>query len=343
MPLRQTKTRLAARWLMLLGLLSAGPAAWGQDRTAKQPPVASQTDQGVTTASGVVVPDLEALRPGRAPLLREGSHLVDVAGHMAKDTATGQWRFHVSEENPDAPGYVLTMLPSALLGEMVAIVDSSPHVRVIFEATGEVFVYRSRNYLLPTHPPRLLRHEAPEGTPSPPSGEATPAGQGEKKPDRSGAAGDSVEDIMRKLDEAVGATAPPPTSSRDATVGGGDSQGNGGASRGVAGGGGRQENLMREGTAVLSRRGSLRRDRGGAWVFVFDSDATGLADPPLNLLPCLLLERIENYVRRTGDNVPVLMSGQVYVYEGRNYLMPSVYRIPRERTVLTPGVAAAEE
>ena len=166
---------------------------------------------------------------------------------------------------------------------------------------------------------------------------------------------------MKKLDEAVGSTAPPPlpppTPPQDAAAGSGDAAGSsrssigggggGGASGegggGASGGGARQENLMREGTTVLSRRGSLRRDRGGAWVFVFDSDATGLADPPLTLLPCLLLERIENHVRRTGDNVPVLLSGQVYVFEGRNYLMPSVYRIPRERTVLTPGVAAAED
>lgn len=325
MPLRRMMTPNAAGWMLTLGLLAAVPASWGQTEAAEGPPGDPAAGPGVTTASGVVVPDLEQLRPGRAPLLREGSHLVEVAGHMAKDPATGQWRFHVSKENPDAPGYVLTMLPSTLLGEMVAIVDSSPQLRVIFEATGEVFVYRSRNYLLPTHPPRLLRHEALEGTLVASPGEAAAKVEDEDKPEQPAAGGgDSVEDIMRKLDEAVGSTAPPAVSSA------------GGAAA-------RQENLIREGTKVLSRRGSLRRDRGGAWVFVFDSDATGLADPPLTLLPCLLLERVENHVRRAGGNVTVLISGAVYVYEGRNYLMPSVYRIPRETTVLSPGIAAAED
>ncbi|UCD75568.1 MAG: hypothetical protein JSV91_01360 [Phycisphaerales bacterium] len=340
MPLRQMMSRSAAGCVLMGGLLAAVSAAWGQDEATRAQPPATETEQdhGVSTVSGVVVPDLQSLRPGREPLLREGSHLVEVAGHMAKDATTGQWRFHVSRENSDAPGHVLTMLPSTILGEMVVIVDSSPQARVVFEATGEVFVYRGRNYFLPTHPPRLLRHEDSERAPAPAPEDVSDAGrnadQAEGTADAAGTGeGDSVEDIMRRLDEAVGEIAPP--SAPAAFTDGAESTDRSRTSM-TGGGGARQENLLREGTVVLSRRGRLRRDSGGAWVFVFDADATGLADPPLTLLPCLLLERMENYVRRAGDNAPTLLSGHVYVYEGRNYLMPTVYRIPRERANLSP-------
>ena len=43
--------------------------------------------------------------------------------------------------------------------------------------------------------------------------------------------------------------------------------------------------LTPEGTTVLARRGTIRRTRDGAFIFVFDADAEGLSDPPLLLLP----------------------------------------------------------
>jgi hypothetical protein len=49
-----------------------------------------------------------------------------------------------------------------------------------------------------------------------------------------------------------------------------------------------------------------------------------------------LLERIETYVQRAGSTAPVLLSGRVHAYEGRGYLLPTVFQIPRERTMLRP-------
>ena len=105
--------------------------------------------------------------------------------------------------------------------------------------------------------------------------------------------------------------------------------------------------LVQEGTLISSRRGKLTRDAsasggggggasGGGWQFVFDADSTGLADPPMRLLPCLLLEHLEDFARHNGSTAPILLSGQVYVYGGRNFLLPTAYRIPRERSRITP-------
>ena len=94
--------------------------------------------------------------------------------------------------------------------------------------------------------------------------------------------------------------------------------------------------LLPEETQIVNRRGKITRDSGGGWMFVFDADATALADPPMRLLPCLLVERIEDYARRTGNNSPALISGPVYLYQGQNYLLPTVFRIPAERKNITP-------
>ena len=66
----------------------------------------------------------------------------------------------------------------------------------------------------------------------------------------------------------------------------------------------------------------LREHRCG--LSVAAGDASGLADPPMRLLPCLLLERIEDYARREGSNSPALLSGPVYLFGGKNYLLPTV-------------------
>ena len=78
------------------------------------------------------------------------------------------------------------------------------------------------------------------------------------------------------------------------------------------------------------------RDGGGAWLFLFDADASGLADPPMILLPCLLLERMERYAQRAESHAPMLLSGRVFRYHQVNYLLPTTFQIPRERTPLRP-------
>jgi hypothetical protein len=246
----------------------------------------------------------------RLPLLRQGSQLVGVTGLMRRDPATGSWRIMLNPLADQAPRYELIMLPCTLLGEIERIAQSVPGPEVVFEVTGTVYVYRGRNYLLPTHAPRVAGYE-------PPSSQTPDAHEGENE-QTTNADDDSARAIMRQLERAVG-----PVARSTATE----------AVRAPATD---SSKLLREGTVLLDRRGRLRRDEGGAWMFIFDADAEGLADPPMILLPCLLLERMEQYARIVGSDPPLLVSGHVHVYGGRNYLLPTVYRIPRERTPLEP-------
>ncbi len=293
-------TLLAAGSLSSLGAPGMAPQASRPSGDRSKPP--SATPPAPATTPPGLWDDLDR---GRPPLLREGSHLVGLKGAMDRGETQGQWRFIIENRQPNAPRYELTMLPCALLGEMERIVETARGRRVVFEATGEVFVYRGRNYFLATHAPQLL------GYITPPAG--APA---QDTPAPSPGAGDTADDIARRLEQAIGplarstGTADPPKA--------------------------RPASPAREGSVVFARRGKLRRQRGGAWLFVFDADAEGLADPPMILLPCLLLESMADYARTAPKNAPLLVTGHVHVYDQRTYLLPTVYRTPREPTTLTP-------
>ena len=96
--------------------------------------------------------------------------------------------------------------------------------------------------------------------------------------------------------------------------------------------------LRREGQFVITRRGRMVRGSGGAtnWMFVFDSDGEKLSDPPMYLTPCLLLEDMENIAARQGDSAVFVLSGQVFVYRGANYLLPTLMKLAPVRGNLQP-------
>ncbi len=241
------------------------------------------------------------------PLLREGSYLVEVRGVMHFNEATKWWRFTIDRDDPKHAAYELTLLPCQLMADMRRITEGMPQQEVTFEATGQVFVYHGRNFFLPTHAP----HVVGIGAPAESSAEEDQPGEGSDA--------DSAEAILRNLDQAVGELA------RSPAVGGG-------AAAVEAG----EVVLIQEGTQVVARRGRMSRGPRGTWWYTFDADAQGLADPPMVLLPCLLRERMERYAERSGGRTAMLLSGRVYQYEDRNYILPTMFQIPRERTVLHP-------
>lgn len=95
--------------------------------------------------------------------------------------------------------------------------------------------------------------------------------------------------------------------------------------------------LLREGSFLTDRRARLSRGSGGEWQAVFDADAAGQADPPMTLQPCQNLQAMEAIVEGGSPNAVFSLSGQVFVYRGRNYLLPLIYRIERRGDVTTGG------
>lgn len=105
--------------------------------------------------------------------------------------------------------------------------------------------------------------------------------------------------------------------------------------------------LRREGQFVINRRARLVRTPatiGSAegpshalpWMVVFDADAEGLQDPPMFVMPCQLLQDIETTAQQQGDAAVFLVSGQVYVYRGANYLLPTIIQLAHDRGNLQP-------
>lgn len=107
---------------------------------------------------------------------------------------------------------------------------------------------------------------------------------------------------------------------------------------GTAPGASQRTQLKREGTFVITRRGRMVRAAGGAtaWMIAFDADASGLSDPPMYLMPCQMLEDMEQIVQQQGDAVVFVISGQVFVYHGANYVLPTLMKLAPSHGNLQP-------
>ncbi|MFN0131686.1 MAG: hypothetical protein ACKVW3_04010 [Phycisphaerales bacterium] len=79
--------------------------------------------------------------------------------------------------------------------------------------------------------------------------------------------------------------------------------------------------LRREGTFLVRARGVLTRLPGGESAFIFAKDSTGKAERPMVLLPCHALQRMEQVAGRQA--AAFALTGQVFVYSGVNYVLPS--------------------
>lgn len=240
-----------------------------------------------------------------ADLAREGSYLLQVTGSLRKLDG-GEWVFRTDDAGARQLRTELPVLPCTLLANLEQLVSSMPDEELVFELSGRVFVYHDRNYLLPTHAPRLAGY-----VPAPPA----------RQPDQPAPPPDgSAQEILDQLDRAVGPV-PRPTTGRTDRTGSGDSA---------------DGKLVAPGTVLLWRRGWMVREPEGAWSFVFEADADGESDPPMVLLPCLLLEEMEKHVQQHGSRPNMVVSGRVFRYHARNYLLPTAFQIARQRTPIRP-------
>ncbi len=294
--------------LMSCAVIAATFAHANQDADPSPPREAATRPAQRETAQGAApsTPAAQTAKPSTpvGPLLREGSYLVEVRGTMRLNEATKWWQFTIDREDPKHPAYELALLPCQLMADMRRITEGMSRQQVVFETTGQVFVYRGRNFFLPTHAPHVVGIAKPTAAPAP-----------QERPDE-GPDADTAEAILRNLQQAVGEVA------RNPAVGGGAATG--------------EVELIPEGTQVVARRGRMSRGPRGTWWFTFDADVDGLVDPPMVLLPCLLRERMERYAERSGGRAAMLLSGRVYQYEDRNYILPTMFQIPHERTALRP-------
>ncbi len=74
---------------------------------------------------------------------------------------------------------------------------------------------------------------------------------------------------------------------------------------------------------IQSRRGTVTRDPlTGTWRFIFASGVCDDGDVALELLPCAMLTQLIDGARSGFARATILLTGDITVFEGRNYLRP---------------------
>lgn len=91
--------------------------------------------------------------------------------------------------------------------------------------------------------------------------------------------------------------------------------------------------LRREGTFLVRARGVMARLPGGEVAFVFARDSEGKSERPMVLLPNQALQRMEQSAGGAGRTAGFVLTGQVLVYAGVNYVLVS------EASMLAPEPA----
>lgn len=307
-------TSIIAAALACTSAALAGTSSGGDESKQSTPAAAPVAETPAATLGGY-----------RLPLLREGSAISRIIGDLTQDPDDKLWLFRPIEPETGGLRREFALLPSPVLEDMLQTVRVAG-APTQFEVTGRVFIYHGRNFLLPDFAPTVMRFDAKPGdTPTLPAN-AKPTPNGEDKfvtapqpAARGGAKADDRDDavvaeIERRLEERAGRAPQTRVNEKAATQ---DSHA-------------KSQPPVANGTRVTQRLGRLTRDpQSGSWRFV-PTQTTGSGDPSIEVLPCLMLEKLETAAREADASPAILISGTVYAYEGRSYLLPTSFRRARE-------------
>ncbi len=296
------------------GFLLIALTASSATASAQTPPAApASPPANLPTA----VPGTEQAKRTAPPLLREGSFISRTRGRLAEDKSRREWTFTPEALDRSGLARTLVLLPNEVLGEAVRVARLAPD-ELTYELTGEVFLYRGRNYVLPALlTPQAREREMPAPAPANPAS-ASPNPQPDQKPalpqDEEAIARELERRLAERLDRMPKVPASPaPAPAAD-----------------PARAEGQPAAPARADMPIQSRRGQLVRDNAtGGWRFVFEGQLADGGEPSMPVLPCLALERIENSVRQSDGSLALTVTGTTTLFEGRSYLLPSVFRVAR--------------
>ncbi|MEL7087779.1 MAG: hypothetical protein AAGL98_04955, partial [Planctomycetota bacterium] len=294
---------------------------------------------GMPAAAVDIDPAVVGVLPG-APLprlRREGEFILERPGQLINVPNTGYWVF-VFDETPGEPDLrPMIVQRCQRLASMQDTIEQrrDPDRTMSFSISGQVHTYRGVNYLLPTAiagtrqlPPGIsTAAEADEAAASAPAAPAVdpfddidrPAVvvTDPQTPGSFGGDGDPIALMEQMLDVRE---TPPTRPDTMPTHTGLDDASLDAALQGVKPVNDDPEKLVREGAYLVNRAGRITRGLGGAvggeaqnLMFAFEADGQDpeSAEPPMMLMPCKLLELMEDSVAERGDQVVFVVSGRV--------------------------------
>jgi len=229
--------------------------------------------------------------------LPEGTFIANHTGTLIRAKSGDVVFVPLPSADASSPKSPFVIHPGAVLEQLLSASQSTGGPVTL---SGQVFQYRARNYVLPTVfsiAPRAAPAPAPE--PARPDPVVQPTDP-------------SVTDLLRDLEsQRTPPRAMDPVPAADQSAG--------------------PERVTEEGQLLVARRARLVRlgGAGGRLAAAFDNDPDSPAGGPMILLPCRALERLEAVAAQQGENVPFKVSGRVYVFEGRNYLLPVLVQAQR--------------
>ncbi|HED54308.1 MAG TPA: hypothetical protein ENJ00_08930 [Phycisphaerales bacterium] len=228
---------------------------------------------------------------GKAMLLPEGSFVVQLPG-IVHPTPSGGWIFEPTEQDQGSTISPMVLLPSLTLTRLTQLVGED-QVKSEIRLTGEVQLYRNRNYLL------VSAISVPE--PDMPEAQSHP--QPEPEPDAQPQLSEAANRLIRELEQTR-------TSDRGILQ-----------PINVDSASGRSP--IPEGRTISRRRARLTHLDQGEIAIIFDNDTDQSAESPLIVLPGHLLERMEGIIERHGDALSLIVSGRTYAYAGRSFILPT--------------------
>lgn len=100
--------------------------------------------------------------------------------------------------------------------------------------------------------------------------------------------------------------------------------------------------LRAEGTFLVEKRASMITLGTGERVVVFHKDDEGKRERPMVLVRCQRLAQMVQMAEGRGENPIFIVTGQVSVYRGVNYLQPTAARAVSSEILEAPATATVE-
>ncbi len=245
-----------------------------------------------TSATGATGPSIP-----KGTLLPEGTFLSGRPGAIVK-TPGGMYIFVPSDASPGmAKATPMVLQWNQRLSQVAAAIEGSDAAAA--SVSGQAFVYKGRQYLLLSV--FSMTRNTDIAKPAPGTQPATPDANAD------------VRELIEQLDSRP--SAPRAMDQRILTT-------EPTAVRGV------KDTVIAEGTVITARRARLVRGPGGLTV-TFDNGPGNAGLPPMQLLPCRLLEQLESLAASRGENLTIRLSGRTTVHGGLNYLLPTMYQVIR--------------